>query len=81
MGVTRVLIRFSYDFINNYFRKINVGSKLEGGANQCLYCVHLRDGGTVSFGEDEHARARNLLVIVKAKNCEFCASLCFQLFV
>ena len=38
-----------------------------GGANQCLYCVHLRGGGTVSFGEDEHARARNFIVIVKAK--------------
>ena len=23
--------------------------------------------GTVSFGEDEHARARNFIVIVKAK--------------
>ena len=52
VGVTRVLIRFSYDFIHDYFRDINVESKLERGGEQSMpiLCPSSRWGDGIIWG-------------------------------
>ena len=61
-----IQLNFTKTNLSNFFQKGG------GGA---------RRAGPGSAFEDEQARARNFIVIVKAKIWVFCASLCFQLFV